>query len=501
MTIAGHTFTVDQAGQACTYTLNPTSMDFSLLGGVGTVSVSAPAGCSWTAHPNDGWILSDVGTQWNGQRHRRVHGGAEPRWVPDRNDHDRESHVHRPAELIQAPMRRSAYSGTVAIVATAFAMVGLTSVPAAAQQTVSDVLTFLLTNRSIPTDDFIQDSRAAAATAETFSAFLLAELGTLPVGSSASGFSYRLNRTLGASVRSSDSFGPIFIERSLTAGEGRTSFAVSFQSIGFDRIDGRPLRDGTLVSVASRLAGDTQPFDVETVSLRLSTDTVLLTAGYGVSDRLDVSATLPMIRLSMSGERVDTYRGRQIVQATATATASGIGDAVLRAKYNVVRNGASGVTVGSEMRVPIGDDRNLLGTGEWTFKPRVIGSLERDRVALHGDLGYMFGGLSGEMDYGAAVTVVATPRVTVISEFAARRLGSVGRLAETTQAHPLLDDVETVRLTSVRETTHRAVLVFGLKWNVAGTGILGGHVMRPVTSAGLNSRWMAALTFDYSFEY
>ncbi|HYN07394.1 MAG TPA: transporter [Vicinamibacterales bacterium] len=395
----------------------------------------------------------------------------------------------------------SRFPGVVFIVAGALAMVTALPPRAEAQQSVSEVLTFLLTNRSIPTDDFVLDARAAAATADAFSGFLLAELGTLPVGSSASGFSYRLNPALGATVRSSDSFGPIFIERSLTAGEGRASFALSFQSVAFDSIDGRKLRDGTLVSVASRLNADPQPFDVETVTLRLRTDAVLLSAGYGVTDRLDLSATIPMIRLALDGQRIDTYRGLEIVQATATATASGLGDAVVRAKYNFVRNGASGFTVGGEMRLPTGSERNLLGTGQTTLKARLIGSLERDRVAVHGDFGYTFGGVSGELDYGGAVTMVATPRVTFIGELAARRLGSIGRLAETTQSHPTLAGVETVRLTGVPETTHRAILVLGAKWNVAGAGILGGHVMRPITSAGLTSRWIAALTFDYSFEY
>ena len=370
-----------------------------------------------------------------------------------------------------------------------------------AQQSVRDVLAFLLTNRSIPTDDFVQDAEATAATADTISAFLVAELGALPVGPSSSGFSYRLNRTLGATVRSSDSFGSFFVDRSLTSGAGRASFALTFQSITFDSIDGRSLRDGTLVSVASRLAGDSQPFDVETVSLRLRTDTMLLSAGYGVTDSFDIGATLPLVRLSMSGQRVDTYRGRELVQANVSASASGISDAVLRAKYNIYRAGASGIAVAGETRLPFGDEANLLGTGELTVRPRVIGSVERERFAVHGDLGYTFGGLSNEIDFGGAVTVVGTPRLTLVGELASRRLESVGRLSQTTQAHPTLADVQTVRLTSVTETTLRSVAVFGAKWNVAGTGILSGHVVRSLTDAGLTARWIFALTFDYSFEY
>jgi hypothetical protein len=370
----------------------------------------------------------------------------------------------------------------------------------AAQQSVRDVLSFLLTNRSIPTDDFVQDASAAAATAGTISDLLLVELATVPVGSSASGFIYRLNPALGVPVRSSDSFGPIFLERSLTSGAGRASFTLSYQTITYDSIDGRPLRDGSLVSVAARLVGDPQPFDVETVSLNLRSNTVLISAGYGITDRLDVAATLPMVRLTLDGQRVDTYRGSELVQATATASVSGIADAALRAKFNVFQTGGSGLAIGGEVRLPTGDAENLLGTGETTLKPRVVGSLDYNRFAVHGDLGYTFGGLSGELDYGGAVTMAATPRVTIVGELAARRL-SIGRLAETTQTHPSLTGVETVRLTGVPETTHRAMLLGGVKWNVAGSGILSGHLMRPFTTAGLTSRWVFALTFDYSFEY
>src|SRR5262245_48970631 len=101
--------------------------------------------------------------------------------------------------------------------------------PAAAQQTVGEVLSFLLTNRSIPTGDFVQDAQAAAATRDTISTFLLLELATQPVVSSASAFTYRLDRNLGTVVRSSDSFGPFLIERSLTAGFLRGSVALNFQ--------------------------------------------------------------------------------------------------------------------------------------------------------------------------------------------------------------------------------------------------------------------------------
>lgn len=384
--------------------------------------------------------------------------------------------------------------GLLAVVA-----MGATPHTASAQQSISDVLEFLVTNRSIPTGDFVRDELAAAATSDTISGFLLAELSTLPISSSASGFTYRLDPDLGTVSRSSESFGPFFTERSLTAGAGRASFGVSYQSASFINVDGRDLRDGTLVSTASIFRGTTEPFDVETVSLRIRSDTVTLAANVGVTDRLDLSAAVPFVRLTLSGQRVDTYRGVQFIQAIGSASASGVGDVVVRGKYNVIRVGGSGVSLGVESRLPTGSRDNLLGSGEASIKPRLLGSFEGPRLTLHGDIGYSFGGLSDEFDYDGAVTVTPLPHLTLVGELIGRRLDTFGRLSEATEPHPRLIGVDTIRLTGVKEATHRVVAVAGFKWNVGSTWLLTANLLRPLTDAGLNARWVPSVSFDYSF--
>src|SRR4030095_2988675 len=106
-----------------------------------------------------------------------------------------------------------------------------------------------------------------------------------------------------------------------------------------------------------------------------------LSGNYGISDRMDIGAALPLVRLSLSGERVETYRTRAPqLQASATGTASGMGDVALRVKYNVFRAPGNGVAIGAEARLPTGDEENLLGAGEASLKPRVVWSGERGRV-------------------------------------------------------------------------------------------------------------------------
>jgi hypothetical protein len=56
LTIAGQTFTVNQTGVPCTYSITPTSRNINAPGGSGSVSITAQTGCGWTAVSNAGFI-------------------------------------------------------------------------------------------------------------------------------------------------------------------------------------------------------------------------------------------------------------------------------------------------------------------------------------------------------------------------------------------------------------------------------------------------------------
>ena len=292
---------------------------------------------------------------------------------------------------------------TPAVIVFAMTLFGCGLATGASAQTLDDVLTFLLTNRSIPTDDFLRDEQAAAATAGAISTFLVTELGTLPISTSAGGFTYRLDPTLGASVRSSDSFGPFFTERSLTAGTHQVAFGLGVSAASFQKIDGRALRDGTLVAIASKLHNETQFFDVETLTLRMHTDTVTLSTNVGVTDRLDLGAALPLVRIALDGQRVDTYRGRQSTQATASGNASGPGDLdpareIQRAAAHRQRSGDRPARRGCRPATK----RICSAPARRPIMPRAIASIEGGRTGVHGNVGYVFGGFSEGLDYSGA---------------------------------------------------------------------------------------------------
>jgi hypothetical protein len=66
MTIAGKSFTVTQSGVACTYSISPATQSFSPIGGTGSVGVTTPSGCAWTAASNQSWITISSGTKGTG---------------------------------------------------------------------------------------------------------------------------------------------------------------------------------------------------------------------------------------------------------------------------------------------------------------------------------------------------------------------------------------------------------------------------------------------------
>ena len=66
LTIGGQTFTVNQAAAACTYSIAPTAAHYSDVSGTGSITVTAGAGCAWTAVANDAFITINSGTPGSG---------------------------------------------------------------------------------------------------------------------------------------------------------------------------------------------------------------------------------------------------------------------------------------------------------------------------------------------------------------------------------------------------------------------------------------------------
>lgn len=381
----------------------------------------------------------------------------------------------------------------------ALALLPLVAAPASAQTTVSDVVGFLVTNQAVPTADFERDRAAAEAARDTISRALLVTLTSAPLATSSSGFLYRLNPQLGTVERATESFGAFFVERALTPGRGRSSFGVSANSAAFDQLNGQNLRDGTLLTVANRFRDESQPFDTESLTLKIRSSTMTVFGSVGVTDRLEIGGAVPFVRVSLEGQRVNVYRGQPLLQASATGTASGIADIALRAKYTLVAGQTGGVAAATEIRLPTGDQKNLLGTGSASYRFIGIGSLEQGRLALHGNASFLRGGISPEWSAAGAASVAAHPRVTISGEVLTRHVSSLHDFALSAAPHPTIIGVDTLRLTAGTAATTLASGVAGLKWNVTGTLVVGTHVSFPLAKRGLTAPITPSVGLEYAF--
>ncbi len=375
----------------------------------------------------------------------------------------------------------------------------VTSGSARAQGTVADVVAFLVTNQSVATGDFIKDRQAAEAAGATISRALLVDLTSVPLATSSSGFLYRLNPQLGTVERATESFGGFFVERALTAGRGRASFGVTTATSGFNRLDGRSLTDGTLVTVANRFRDESTPFDTESLTLHIRSSTMTAFGSVGITDRLEIGAAVPLVRLTLDGERLNVYRGTAFRQASGTATASGVADIAVRAKITLLSMRGGGVAAAGEVRLPTGDKDNLLGTGKTSVRVIGIGSIERGRMSLHGNAAIVTGGISSEFDIGSGASVAVHPRLTLAAEILSRRVSELGAIDVTSAPHPLLTGVDTLRLSTLPGAGTLTNAVTGLKWNLTRTVVVGGHLTWALTNGGLTSPVTPTVAFEYAF--
>jgi len=364
---------------------------------------------------------------------------------------------------------------------------------------VKDILAFLVTNQGVQTSDFDKDRAAAEATSGTLTGALLSAIATLPVSTSSSGFTYRLNPSLGTMERASETFGPFFIERALTSGAGQALVGVTMRMASFRSLDGHDLDDGRFVTIANQFRDEPEPFDIETLTLDIDTRTATFYGNVGVTDRVDVGVAVPVVRLNISGTRNNTYRGRTLLQARAQAETLGLADIAVRSKVRLTGAGPIGVAAGVEVRLPTGHEDDLLGAGDAALRLQGIASAEAGRTTLHGNLTVGTGGIGREISYGGAVAVAATPQFTIVGELLARRIAGVQRIAEVIAPHPRIRGVDTLRLIPDGHDETTAFAVTGFKWNVGGTWLLHGHVLWPMTDTGLTARFTPTIALDYSF--
>jgi hypothetical protein len=411
---------------------------------------------------------------------------------------------------------------------------------------------------------------------ESFNSQMATQFSTFPLGSSTGGLTYVFDESVGTFRRGSASFGPAFAERALTIGRRKLSAGFNYQRTSYNTFEGQNLDNGsikfylrhqdccgfadptTLTGFAVQPDGTRldPPFEGDLIeaslSLEATTHTTAVFANYGVTDRWDVGLAVPFVRVNLDARVV--ARILRLVTVTApdvhtfevghpdaTRTvehnghASGIGDIVVRTKYHVLRAAGGGLAAAVDLRLPTGDENELLGAGGTQAKFLLVASSERSRAGQHVNIGYTVAGgdvagtLSGlpssplpdEINYSGGLEFIASPRLTLMGDFVGRTLRGAGRLElaskrfEYNDPGPLIAGMPgpgcagfaglTCSSVSFNEFDPRPgnlTLLLGtggVKYNPFGNLLISASVLFPLTKAGLRSRVTTVIGLDYAF--
>jgi hypothetical protein len=369
---------------------------------------------------------------------------------------------------------------------------------------------------------------------------IASQLSTFPIGSSSGGFTYTFDESLGVYNRTTQSFGPIFTERPLTTGKGKFTFGVNYQQATYDSFQGKDLSGGDLTLYLLHLdvnhdGSNLNPwFEGDIIRANLSIDldvkTTVLFANFGASERLDVGVALPFQDVSLSAridtniERLATGSDPFVVHVfddntsehafVESGSASGIGDLLVRGKYNFLRRPHGSLAAALDLRLPTGDENDLLGSGATQAKLFVIAGGAPGRFSPRGSFGYTFsnggsdftGDLPDEIYYTAGFDVVPHRRVSLAADFIGRTLLNTDKVVDHTSVFQYRTRTDPTVLQTTRQelATEKGNLNLmlgsvGIKINPVGRLLLVVNALFKIGNNGLQDDLTPTFGIDYTF--
>ena len=367
---------------------------------------------------------------------------------------------------------------------------------------------------------------------------LTTQLATNPLPSPASGFTYHFDSATGTFVRTTRSFGPILADRGETIGRGKIAFGYTYQFFSYDHLDGVPLTGVPAVFTHDDFQSGGGRADVvattNTVEATVAQYSGALT--YGLTDRVDLSLAVPVVRTRLSllanatihrigtGTNLGVHYFRDLdaiggygstKQYFSEASAAGIGDLLARVKGTVLREGSRALAVGADVRMPTGDEQNLLGSGALGIKPFAAFSSSMGIFAPHANVSYQWNGesliagsvrdnvkadLPDQFAYALGTDVLVAPRLSVIVDLFGQRVINSPRMESFTSTRTgAAGSVTLPDIQFFSESYWTAAGSFGMKGNVASRMLVTFNLRFAMTDGGLTDRLSPLLGVEWAF--
>jgi hypothetical protein len=335
-----------------------------------------------------------------------------------------------------------------------------------------------------------------------------------PATATAPGFTYTFNPEFGTFERSSGSLGPLFDERADTVGRGRLAVGASYLHADLTDEDGVNFGRKIVFGVEARENGVPAASAFVGRTFSLVTDLVSFSGTYGLTDRWDVNALVPLadtaLHLSgVAGGAVGVAANLIVAPARFDDRAFGLADVLLRTKYRV-RDAGVQLAGEIELRLPTGNERNFQGLGVFTFSPLLVATRTWGRQELHANVGteivpsdldrssarYAVGAVLSPFERFAVLVDVLGSSTFVSDNFSIPTAGKV------VPAILPSDFVKAVRPNAIVAYVPRADLVnlsLGGKLTLFRTLVAFADVLLPITSDGLRAAVIPVGGIEYTF--
>jgi hypothetical protein len=376
-----------------------------------------------------------------------------------------------------------------------------------------------------------QIQQNAEASANEIAKFVGISISTLPIGTSSAGFSYVHDKDTGELILKSDSFGPSFAERPLTNGKGVSNIGFNYQrsETSYNEAFGTADHVSSAIPIFDNTATFKSDGFVQFITRQAYLTSVIdafnFVATYGVTDRFDIGVAVPVLSLKLTGRWDDNYditrtwnanlRDVRSVFPTPTGTlntlpeqthtASGVGDVALRLKYGFGSQRGDGVAIAGEIRLPTGNEEELLGSGKVSAKVLLVGSKAfLGRANVYGNAGYTAGGLSDEANYVGAVDVSLLEKKQITASFTVLgRTLADGAMPERTATvrrtvtEPIgTQDIVVDRFFWQSQSVTLTQAAFGIKANLGGRWLLSASVLSALNNRGFQAKWVPVIGID-----
>lgn len=348
---------------------------------------------------------------------------------------------------------------------------------------------------------------------------------SVPLSATSSGATFSV--VAGLPVRTSISAGPIFGERTQTLGRGRIYLGTSVTGVEFSSLNGVPLRGLSLNfkhedgDPTGTLGDPSFENDIIALDLAMTVNVVVGTVAmtFGVTDFIDLGFAVPFVRTEVSGRTdaqvlpfgstpIHRFGGdatNPILRASASmdGTASGIGDIAGRMKINLGQNSTMGGALLAEVRLPTGDEENLLGVGATQIRAMGLYSAQLGSFSPHLNAGYI--ARTGEKQRDAVVLQAAFDNL--MTEWATLALGiesefqmgdnpfSLPTTIEFTE--PFVRQFRATNIPNREGDLLRASM--GAKFTVRGGTVIVVNGIFPLREVGLQPDFIWTLGLDFPF--